>query len=149
VKIVTPAREQIEAWVLYDANCGFCTSLARRFAGILARHRFVLLPLQTRWVREQLALDESELLAEMRLLLPDGKTFGGADALVEIGQRFWWARPLAVLGRSTIGMTCLRIVYRWIARNRSCRSNLCSGHNPFYKSHSTENSRHVVFFKMP
>src|SRR5438093_4027277 len=87
---ITDIRK-VEGRVLYDAGCPFCVRLARRFQGALARRRLELMPLQTPWVRARLGLADSELLAEMRLLRADGKVFGGADALLEIGRRFWWA----------------------------------------------------------
>jgi predicted DCC family thiol-disulfide oxidoreductase YuxK len=119
-------KGRIAAWVLYDADCGLCTRMVRRFGGMLARRRLELLPLQTRWVRERLALNEPELLVEMRLLLPDGTFFGGADALVEISRRFWWARPLSIIGSLPPGRALLRAGYRWIARRRGCVNNTCA-----------------------
>ena len=126
VNVERTEQGRIAAWVLYDADCGLCSRMARRFAGILIRRRLELLPLQTPWVREQLALSEPELLAEMRLLLPDGKVFGGADAVMEISRRVWWARPLLFLGNLPPGRTLLRVGYRWIARRRSCVNKTCA-----------------------
>ena len=71
-------------WVLYDADCPFCVRMFRRFGPLFASRHFELVPLQPPWVRLTLALPESQLFSEMRLLLPDGTQFGGADALIAI-----------------------------------------------------------------
>jgi predicted DCC family thiol-disulfide oxidoreductase YuxK len=139
------------AWVLYDGDCGLCVNLARRFAKSLTRHRFELLPLQTPSVRERLDLNGPALLSEMRVLLPDGRTFGGADAVVEISRRYWWAWPLPLLARIPPVMTLLRAGYRWFARNRACAANVCpiDVGNKSTNLRPPESPRHSVFFKMP
>ena len=122
---VTDAKEA-KGWVVYDADCRFCTTLARRFRALLAAHRFELIPLQTPWVRQKLALTNEELLAEMRLVTRDGKVYGGADAVLEISRHFWWARPLSLAGRAPAVRKLLRLGYRWIARHRHCGRGTCS-----------------------
>ena len=107
-------------WVLYDADCPFCVRMIRRFGPLLASRRFSLLPLQTPWVRSKLALPESQLFSEMRLLLPDGTHFGGADALIEISRHYWWAWPLRQIARLPPVRSLLRCGYRWVARRRNC-----------------------------
>lgn len=118
-------------WIFYDADCRFCTVLARRFRPLLAGRRFELMPLQTEGLAERLHLAKSELLAEMRVLRPDGKCFGGADALLEIARDFWWAWPLRQLGRVPAIRRFLRAGYRWTAHNRSCSIGGCEVPNPF------------------
>ncbi len=121
---ITDAKEVI-GWVVYDADCRFCTALAGRFRALLAAHRIELLPLQTPWVRQKLALANEELLAEMRLLKPDGKVYGGADAVLEISRHIWWARPLSLARRAPAVRKLLRLGYGWIARNRHCGHGTC------------------------
>ncbi len=116
---------KLNGWVCYDADCPFCVRLAGQFRDVLAGRRFELTPLQAPWVRERLGLEDAALLAEMRLLKPDGETFGGADALLEIGRAFWWAWPLRQLGRVPPVMQLFRAGYRWIARQRSCAGGAC------------------------
>src|SRR5215469_9529609 len=99
--------------------------MARRFQHLLAGRHFELLPLQTPWVKARLALPDSELLTEMRLLRPDGKYFGGADALLEIAGDYWWAWPLRQVGRIPVVKKILRTGYRKIAQNRSCTTGAC------------------------
>jgi predicted DCC family thiol-disulfide oxidoreductase YuxK len=116
---------KLNGWVCYDAECGVCVRLAERFNKTLARRRFELVALQAEWVRARLGLDDSELLAEMRLLKPDGRIIGGADALLEISREFWWAWPLRQMGRVPAAMKLFRAGYRWIARRRHCAGGAC------------------------
>jgi predicted DCC family thiol-disulfide oxidoreductase YuxK len=117
---------KVRGWIYYDASCRFCTAMARRFQPLLTSHRLELLPLQTPGLADRLHLPESQLLAEMRVLRPDGKCFGGADALLEIARDFWWAWPLRQLGRVPVIRRILRAGYGWIARNRNCASGSCA-----------------------
>lgn len=117
--------KKARGWVFYDADCHFCTALARKFQRLLASREVDLLPLQTPGLAERLHLSHSELLKEMRVLRPDGHCTGGADALLEIARDFWWAWPLRQLGRIPPVTFFLRAIYRWIARNRSCAAGNC------------------------
>jgi len=115
----------IEGWVLYDGDCRFCVRLARSFRPCLAGRHFELMPLQTPWVRARLGLLDSGLLDEMGLLLPDGKVFGGVDALLEISRHYWWTWPLRQLARVPGIKNLLRLGYQWIARHRGCTGGAC------------------------
>jgi predicted DCC family thiol-disulfide oxidoreductase YuxK len=117
--------KEFKGWVLYDAECRICTGLAGRVRGLLAAQHLKVLPLQTPWVRERLALAEPELLAEMRLLKPDGTVFGGADALLEICRYYCLARPMYWLGKIPVVARLMHRGYRWVARNRYCISGAC------------------------
>ena len=118
-------NEKENSLVFYDADCRMCVALARGFGRVLGSRGFALLPLQTPWVSRRLGLTEAQLLAEMRLLLPDGKIFGGADAVLEISRRFWWARPFYLFGRLPALTPLLRWAYGWIARHRRCSNGAC------------------------
>ena len=140
----------VEGVVFYDANCRFCVHLARRVAPWLAGRRFHLLPLQTPWCGHQLGLTDAELMAEMRLLLPDGQHFGGADALLELSRHFWWTWPIRQLARLPAMMTLFRAIYRWISRNRGCADGTCAvapaGDLPAIKHYK---QRTIAFFDLP
>jgi predicted DCC family thiol-disulfide oxidoreductase YuxK len=116
---------KLNGWVLYDGECRLCVRMAGRFHHLLAGRHLELLPLQTPWVKARLGMPEDKLLAEMRLLRPDGKYFGGADAVLEIGQYFWWAWPLRMIGRIPVINRLLRAAYRYLARNRNCTDGAC------------------------
>jgi predicted DCC family thiol-disulfide oxidoreductase YuxK len=96
-------------WLFFDAECAFCTRIARWLAPILERR----------------GMSREELLREMRLLLSDGRQFGGADVAVALGRQIWWARPLAWLARIPGMMEILRAGYRRIAIRRSCAAMAC------------------------
>ena len=144
MNVETKENKNSAPLVLYDAECRFCLAFVRRFERLLVRHGFALLPLQTLWVRNRLGLSDEQLLAEMRLLLPDGNLFGGADALVEISRSYWWAFPLRVLARIPGGRRCLRAIYRWIARHRFWFLGRCMGQECKPPHH-----RHIAFFELP
>jgi predicted DCC family thiol-disulfide oxidoreductase YuxK len=118
-------ENKLNGWVLYDGDCRLCADMARRFRRLLEGRHLDLLPLQTPWVKARLGLPEKQLLSEMRLLRPDGKYFGGADAVLEIGRHFWWAWPLQLIGRIPVVKKILRAGYWWIARNRTCGKGAC------------------------
>ena len=111
--------------LFYDADCSFCVRLAGRVQPWLASRGFQLRPLQTPGCREQLSVTEAELLAEMWLLLPDGQTCGGAEALLEISRHFWWTWPLRQLAKPPVVRRWLRYAYGWVARHRHCAEGVC------------------------
>jgi predicted DCC family thiol-disulfide oxidoreductase YuxK len=112
-------------WVLYDADCGFCTRWAWRLARFVGPRGFHLAPLQAPWVRQKLALSESELLHEMRVLTADDALYGGADAFLFLARQIWWALPFAALAWIPGVMPLARASYRWIASHRHAISSTC------------------------
>jgi predicted DCC family thiol-disulfide oxidoreductase YuxK len=77
-------------------------------------------------VQKQLGLKPNEPLVEMKLLVNDKTIYGGAEALVQIARRIWWAWPLFTLAQLPGAMFLLRANYRWVAANRYCLSGKCS-----------------------
>ena len=112
-------------WLFFDAECGFCTRIARWLAPILQRRGLALAPLQDPRVGSLLGLSGTELLREMRFLLSDGSQYGGADAAVALAHEIWWARPLVWASRVPGVMGWLRAGYQWIAAQRSCAAERC------------------------
>ena len=115
-----------KGWLFFDADCTFCTRIARWLAPILQRRGFALAPLQDPRVGELLGLTREELLREMRFLLSDGRQFGGAGAAVALARHIWWGRPLVWLSKIPGIMTVLQAGYRWVAVRRNCLSEQCS-----------------------
>jgi predicted DCC family thiol-disulfide oxidoreductase YuxK len=113
-------------WLFFDAECVFCTRIARRLAPILERRGLAVAPLQDPRVGALLGMSREELLREIRLLLSDGRQFGGADAAVALAREIWWARPLVWFSRIPGGMGALRGWYRSIAMHRSCAAVSCA-----------------------
>lgn len=106
--------------MLYDGACGFCSTWVRRFRGTLARRGFAVAPLQAAWVSERLELPDGELVADVRLLLPDGSSIAGADVYRHCMRRIWWALPLWFASVLPLGRQAFDWGYRTFARNRYC-----------------------------
>jgi predicted DCC family thiol-disulfide oxidoreductase YuxK len=117
---VLPARKAHRGWVFYDADCAFCTSLARRLEPMLLRRGFHCAALQEPWVALVLGLSREELLTELRVRTAAGEIHGGADALLHVARHIWWAWPLYALGRIPSPRDLFRAAYRWFAVRRHC-----------------------------
>ena len=111
--------------LFYDGECPLCCASARRVESILTRRRFQLYPLQSPEAAQLLGLGGHDLLREMRVLLVDGRNLGGADALMEIARRIWWAWPLWISSRVPGVLPLLRAVYRGLAARRHCVGGVC------------------------
>ena len=112
-------------WLFFDAECKFCTRIARWLAPILERRGMALAPLQDPRVGALLGLPHEELMREMQFLLSDGTRYGGAAAAVALARQIWWGRPLVWLSRIPGMMEVLRKGYRWVAASRSCAAVSC------------------------
>ena len=112
-------------WLFFDAQCAFCTRIARRLAPVLERRGMALAPLQDPRVAALLALPREELLLEMKFLLSDGRQYGGADAAVALAREIWWAQPVVWLAKVPGVMRVLRSMYRSIAVRRRCAAVSC------------------------
>jgi predicted DCC family thiol-disulfide oxidoreductase YuxK len=109
-------------WVFYDADCAFCTSLARWLEPTLLRRGFHFAALQEPWVAIVLGLSREELLRELRARAASGEVLGGADALLHLARHIWWACPLYALARIPSPRDIFRAAYRWFAARRHCPS---------------------------
>jgi predicted DCC family thiol-disulfide oxidoreductase YuxK len=112
-------------WFFFDAECGFCTRIARGLAPILRLRGMDVAPLQDPRVAALLGISRNELFREMRLLLDDGRQYGGAEAAVALAREIWWARPLAWMARIPGVMPVLRALYHRIAVRRHCVAEQC------------------------
>lgn len=112
-------------WLFFDAECVFCTRTARWLAPILERRGLAVAPLQDPRVGVLLGMTRDELLREIRLLLSDGRQYGGAEAAVALAREIWWARPLVWFSRVPGGMGALRSWYGSVAMHRNCASASC------------------------
>jgi predicted DCC family thiol-disulfide oxidoreductase YuxK len=114
-----------QGWVLYDGECSLCTKAARRCQSLLRRSGFQVAALQTASVGGDFGTDEHGRPTEMIVALPDGRTLGGADGIVQIARRVWWAWPVFALAQIPGMMVLLRAVYRYVAAKRTCNGNAC------------------------
>jgi alginate O-acetyltransferase complex protein AlgI len=115
----------IADWILYDADCNFCTESAQRFGKIFQQHGFHFLPLQTPWVLDRLGLAPGAPLEEMRVLARDGEDYGGAEAVVFLARKIWWTWPLYALAQLPGIHRLIDRGYRWIAAHRDCNHVAC------------------------
>ena len=113
-------------WVCYDGDCEFCLRWLRRVERPLRQRGFGFIPLQTPWVKANLNVPEAELLTGMRLLLPDNRILGGADAAMVLARHIWWLWPLWLVSKIPGAMPIIRACYRFIARNRHCSTDGCA-----------------------
>jgi uncharacterized protein len=116
---------QNSGWVFYDGECQFCINNVRRHDKLLRLHGFEPATLQTPWVRDRLNLKPDSELPEMKLLAADGQIYGGADALLQIARRIWWAWPMFALAKIPGVIFPFRAIYRRVAANRHCLSGGC------------------------
>ena len=115
-----------KGWLFFDAECGFCTRIARWVVKPLQRRRIGVAPLQDPRVASLLGMTREELLRELRFLDSDGTVYGGAKALLVLAREIAWARPLLWLSRVPGMDAGLDAAYRWVAAQRNCHSAQCS-----------------------
>jgi predicted DCC family thiol-disulfide oxidoreductase YuxK len=118
-------RAPVQGWILYDGECGFCSRWVNLWAKTLRRRGFEPAALQEPWVAEKLQMPISELLADIRLLTPEGKVISGADVYLYAARRIWWAWPFYAVFSLPGFNWLIRAGYRWFARNRYCISHAC------------------------
>ena len=116
----------LQGWVLYDASCPSCRRTAARFEAALTRRGFDLAPLQSAWVAD--CLDECASLDQLRVITVTGECFGGADALIFLARRIWWAWPAYLLARIPGITGLLRRAYALWASHRNCPAIVGCGH---------------------
>jgi predicted DCC family thiol-disulfide oxidoreductase YuxK len=116
---------QARGWLFFDADCGFCTRIARWLAPILARRGLATAPLQDPRVGALLGMARQGLLKELRFLLSDGTNYGGARAVIAVAREIWWARPFVWLAALPGMLSVLDAGYRWVAAQRGCVGETC------------------------
>lgn len=112
-------------WLFFDAECEFCTRIARLLSPTMKRRGLALAALQDPRVASLLGLRREELLLEIKFLSPDGRQYGGADAAVALAREIWWARPVVWLATIPWVINSFRSLYRWIAARRRCSAMSC------------------------
>ncbi len=114
-----------EGTILYDGACGFCSRWVGFWGPTLRRHGFQVAALQEPSVAERLGMDPSQLLADIRLLTPDGTMVSGANVYLYVARRIWWMTPFWAIFSLPGLNRLLHLGYRWFARNRYCVSGAC------------------------
>ena len=112
-------------WVLYDADCAFCTRLAGRLEKTLAKRGLWISPLGDPRTRPLVGLGPDDPLDEFKVLLRDGRVIGGADAMIWIAARVAWARPLSWLLRLGPFRRLADRTYKAFATTHHCHGDAC------------------------
>jgi predicted DCC family thiol-disulfide oxidoreductase YuxK len=113
-------------WLFFDANCEFCTGIARWLVGPMKRRDLAVAPLQDPRVGMLLGLSPEELLRAIRFVLADGSHYVGADAVLAVARELWWARPLVWVAKVPGMMTAMGAGYRRVAQSRRCPAEHCA-----------------------
>ena len=116
----TKGRRAECGWVFFDRECRVCRRMAERFRGALGKRVFGLAALQDPRAAALLALPQEEMLQEMRVVSADGGVYGGADAIVYLAGRIWWAWPVHAMARAPGARRLLGMGYQWFAAHRRC-----------------------------
>ena len=106
--------------LVYDGDCGMCTSAAARVRRWDRAHRIDVIPFQDQARLARFGVATPAYAASMHLLLPDGRVFAGADAVPPLvrllpGKR-WLGWPWLVPGVPYLA----RRAYARIAARRRC-----------------------------
>lgn len=112
-------------WLFFDAECEFCSRVARWLAGSMNRHGLALAPLQDERVGILLGLQREELLSALRFVASDGTQFVGGDAVLAVARELWWARPMVWLARLPGARLALRVLYQRLAQRLRCPAENC------------------------
>lgn len=112
-------------WVFFDRDCPVCVSMVSRFRRSLEKRGFGFAGLQDPRVQALLNLTDAELLLEMRVATSEGKIYGGAEAIVHLAGRIWWAWPVYVAAKLPGVSRLLDAGYRWFAAHRTCAAGVC------------------------
>jgi predicted DCC family thiol-disulfide oxidoreductase YuxK len=111
-------------WIVFDGECAFCSTLLPRWRHTLESRGFQFVPLQTAWVHERLGLAPDNMVSEMKVLTRRGEILGGANAVIFLARKVWWAWlvffPVLLLADLWPIRIILRGAYRRFARHRYC-----------------------------
>src|ERR1700730_11817013 len=88
-------------WLFFDAACRFCTRIARWLTPIVRKRGLEVAPLQDRRVGAMLGLSPDERTREMRFVLSEGSSYGGADAAVALAREIWWGWAPGGVGKDS------------------------------------------------
>jgi predicted DCC family thiol-disulfide oxidoreductase YuxK len=115
----------LHGWLLYDASCGICVRLMRLVEPVFVRRGFGAEALQSAWVKNNIGLNETALVADFRILLVDSRRIDGADAYRYLFRRVWWLTPLYMFSELPGCKTIFDRMYRLVADNRWRISRAC------------------------
>lgn len=118
-------QSNYKGWVLYDAQCGFCSWWVPFWRGTINGAGFDIAPLQSEWVRGRIDLSDDRINDDLRLLLHDDQTLVGAEVYLHVMKRIWWAWPLGMFFSLPGLKQLFSKAYKWFNRNRFAVSKAC------------------------
>lgn len=104
--------------LLWDGECGFCSRWIRRWQNATG-DAVEYYPYQE-VLSEFPQVSKADCATAVQLVLPDGRVFSAAHAVLRVlalGGRIRWL--LALYERSGLFRWCADIAYRFVAKNRS------------------------------
>ena len=115
---------------LYDSDCGLCTRLKSAASFLDASHSVDFVPIHEAAQQGLLSsVPENEWFACSRLILPDGTTSSGGEAMVGLLSLLpgGWA-PALLISRAPFGLPAARAVYGVLSRlhSYSCSTGITS-----------------------
>ena len=102
--------------VYYDAECKMCQVSADLIDDQSRTGTFELINAHT--AEPPAGLTREHMLEEIYVVLPDNTRYHGADAVLYLMNAYWYLKPVVFIGRLPGIIHCLRVLYRFIARNR-------------------------------
>jgi predicted DCC family thiol-disulfide oxidoreductase YuxK len=135
-QLPAPAERPNADVVIYDGDCGICSSQVKKLPWWDCQGKLSYLSLHDPEVaRRWPDLSHERLMEEMVIIDRHGNRHWGPEAIRYLTgrlRRLWWAAPVLYFPGS---MFLWRPLYRWIARNRyrfsgdkSCESGTCELH---------------------
>ena len=120
--------------ILYDGHCRLCVGAARNFKRLLPPTRVALLDFRQPGVLERYPhLPLARCEKAMQLVRPDGRTFEGAEAVVQALGTRWWGKPAFIYyvpGLRQLANAVYRLIarYRFKILGRTCDGEACALH---------------------
>ncbi len=112
--------------VVYDGECAFCRRQIARIRRYDRHGRFECVPRQTPGLTDRFpALGQGGFDTGMRLIVPDGRIYVGADSVYQISRQLAVFRWFAWLYRVPGVHVLARAVYGWIAARRRSLGRRC------------------------
>jgi predicted DCC family thiol-disulfide oxidoreductase YuxK len=116
--MTTPSFPAPRPVVVFDGDCGICTTLA----GVIERRLRPPVAVQP-WQRLDLAaygLTDLECIEALQYVDADGRVYAAELAVARLLRASrWWARPAGLVIALPGVRSIAGLAYRWVARNRS------------------------------
>src|SRR5437868_3442866 len=105
--------------LIYDGQCHFCIQQMERLKRMDRENRLEYIPRQDPDADQRFpVLQRIDFNSGMRLIMPDGSLYSGADAFYQIAQILPQTRAIAWMYNIPGVKQIARGVYAWIAKNR-------------------------------